>query len=93
MTTPIITARRNLAQRIDGLLRKVAAGALQLTAWQVDQVVLAIDQLEEQRFAEGERTMSRAERPDLYELAGYASNESADLARLAGRLAAVLEGA
>ncbi|GEP60236.1 hypothetical protein [Reyranella soli] len=65
MSTPIVTARRNLVQRINKLLLK--GGETSLTSWQLRQVQGAIEQLEEERFAEGERTMSEAERPDLYE--------------------------
>jgi hypothetical protein len=60
MSTPIITARRNLAQRISKLLLK--GGEIDLTPWQLRQVQRALEQLEEERFAEGERTMSEAER-------------------------------
>lgn len=90
--TPIITARRNLFQRIEALLRQAIAGELAPTAWQVEQVRRAIDNLEEERFADGERAMSRAERPDLYEPAGYAGASAGhdDQQRLADRLAAVL---
>jgi hypothetical protein len=68
MSTPIVTARCNLVQRISNLLRKEENA---LTPWQLRQVQGAIEQLEEERFAEGERTMSEAERPDLYEPGGY----------------------
>ena len=61
MSTPIITARRNLAQRIGNLLRKAGGDEPNLTPWQLGQVLEAIKQLEEERFAEGERTMSDAE--------------------------------
>jgi hypothetical protein len=49
-----------------------------LTPWQLRQVQGAIEQLEEERFAEGERTMSEAERPDLYEPGGYVAKEPID---------------
>jgi hypothetical protein len=71
MSTPIITARRNLAQRIANLLGKTGGDELNLTPWQLGQVREAIEQLEGGCFAEGERTMSEAERRDLYEPAGY----------------------
>ncbi len=93
MTTPVRTARRNLAQRIDSMLRKVVAGALEPTDWQLDQVEAAIAALEEERFAEGERTMSRAELPKLYEPAGYVRSGQGDWRRLADRLQAVVEEA
>jgi hypothetical protein len=35
MSTPIITASRNLAQRIANLLRKAGGDELQLTPWQL----------------------------------------------------------
>ena len=65
MSTPIVTARRNLAQRIANLLRKAGGDELKLTPWQLGQVREAIEQLEEERFAEGERddVGGRASRP------------------------------
>jgi hypothetical protein len=51
MSTPIITARRNLAQRISNLLLK--GGEIGLTAWQLRQVQGVIEQLEEEPFARG----------------------------------------
>ncbi|GEP60255.1 hypothetical protein [Reyranella soli] len=74
MSTPIVTARRNLVQRISKLQFK----GDDLTPWQLRQVQGAIEQLEEERFAEGERTMSEAERPDLYEPGGYVAKEPID---------------
>jgi hypothetical protein len=56
MSTPIITARRNLAQRISKLLLK--GGEISLTPWQLREVRGAIELIDEERFAEGERTMS-----------------------------------
>jgi hypothetical protein len=53
----------------------------------------AIEQLEEERFAEGERMMSEAERPDLYEPAGYVANEPIDRRHLVELLSAVVEPA
>jgi hypothetical protein len=66
-STPITTARRNLAQRIANLFRKAGGGELNPTPWQLSQMREAIEQLEEERFGEGERTMSEAERYDLHE--------------------------
>jgi hypothetical protein len=91
MSTPIITARRNLAQRISKLLLK--GGEIGLTPWQLRQVQGAIEQLEEERFAEGERTMSEAERSDLYEPAGYVTNEPIDRRHLIDQLAAAVAAA
>ena len=93
MSTPIITARRNLSQRIANLLRKVGGDELKLTPWQLGQVREAIEQLEEERFAEGERTMSEAERCDLYEPAGYVAAETIEGRHLADQLAAVVAAA
>ena len=50
MSTPIITARRNVVQRIANLLRKADSGELNLTPWQLSRVQGAIEQLEEERF-------------------------------------------
>jgi hypothetical protein len=88
MSTPIVTARRNLAQRISKLLLK--GGEISLTPWQLRQVRGAIEQLEEERFAEGERTMSEAERPDLYEPGGYLTKEPIERQRLVDQLTAIL---
>ena len=90
MSTPIITARRNLAQRIANLLRKAGGDELKLTPWQLGPVREAIEQLGEERFAERERKMSEAERPDLYEPAGYVTNEPINRQHLVDRLAAVV---
>ena len=91
MSTPIITARRNLVQRIGKLLLK--GGEANLTPWQLCQVQGAINQLEEERFAEGERKMSEAERPDLYEPAGYAAKEPIGRQRLIDQLKTVVAAA
>jgi hypothetical protein len=50
----------------------------------------AIEQLDEERFAEGERSMSEAERPDLYEPVGFATNELIDRRNLVDQLAAAV---
>jgi hypothetical protein len=93
VSTPIITARRNLAQRIGNLLRKAGGGELHLTPWQLTHVQGAIEQLEEERFVEGERTMSEAERHDLYEPAGFVAKETIDRRQLVDQLAAVVAAA
>jgi hypothetical protein len=90
MSTPIVTARRNLVQRISKLLRKEGNGELNLTPWQLSEVQRAIDQLEDERFADGERTMSEAERADLYEPAGYVTKEPIERQSLVDQLAAVV---
>jgi hypothetical protein len=91
MSTPIITARRNLVQRISKLLLK--GSEVDLTAWQLRHVRGAIEQLEAERFAEGERTMSEAERPDLYEPAGFAAKELIERQRLVLQLKTVVAAA
>jgi len=91
MSTPIVTARRNLVHRISKLLLK--RGEFDLTPWQLHRARNAIDLLEEERFAEGERTMSEAELPDLYEPAGYVAKEPIEPQRLIDRLAAVVAAA
>jgi hypothetical protein len=91
MSTPIVTARRNLAQRISKLLCR--EGEISLTPWQLRKVQSAIEQLEEERFAEGERTMSEAERPDLYEPAGYVAKEPIEPQSLVDQLATVVASA
>ena len=77
MSTPIVTARRNLAQSIANLLRKADSGELNLTLWQLSHVQRAIGQLGEEHFADGEGTMSEAERHDLQEPAGHVARASA----------------
>jgi hypothetical protein len=88
MSTPIVTAHRNLFQRISNLLRKAGDGEVNATPWQLSQVQRAIEQLEEELFAEGERTMSEAERADLYEPAGFVANEPVERRHLVDRLSA-----
>ena len=70
MTYPVqamAAARRNLIQRTDSFLRATVRGERRPTAWQIAQAQKAIEQLGRRQYAEGERTMSQAERPDLYE--------------------------
>ena len=83
MSTPIPTARRNLAFRIEGLLRgKDRNEAPNLTPWQADLVLASIEALDEGRFIEGEDIMMKAERPDLWERPGYTPGETKDVAQL-----------
>jgi hypothetical protein len=93
MSTPIVSARRNLVQRITNLLRKAGDGELAMNPWQLSQVRKAIEQLEEERFAEGERTMSETERFDLYEPAGYVAPDPIERRHLVDQLAAVVAAA
>ena len=48
-------------------------GEAQPTSCQLSQVRSAIEQVEEERFAESERTMSGAEQPGLYEQTAMAT--------------------
>ena len=91
MSTSVVTARRNLVHRISKLLLR--GGEFNLTPWQLRQAQNAIDLLKEERFAEGERTMSEAELPDFYEPAGYVAKEPIEPQRLIDRLAAVAAAA
>ena len=81
-----MTAHRNLAQRIDSLLQAIAAGKADPTPWQLDQVRKALDDLEERRFDDGERAISRGGRPQIYEPKRW-MGEVPDVKRLAERLA------
>lgn len=83
MSTPIPTARRNVAWRIEQLLRaQEALPSPTLTAWQADTVLAAIQALDEGRYADGEIAMMKAERPDLWEPKGYGPAAKVDVARL-----------
>jgi hypothetical protein len=53
----------------------------------------AIEQLEEECLAEGERTMSEAERAELYEPAGYVPAETIERRHLVDELAAMVAAA
>lgn len=86
MTTPVVTAHRNLRQRISKLLDSADAKAL--TPWQLEVIRRALADLEFGLFPEGEVTMSRAERPDLHEPAGYMPESPATLDELRLRLEA-----
>ncbi len=66
MSTLIATARRGSSR-----ISNFCSEAIRSTPWQLRQMQGASEQLEEVRFAEGERTMLEAERADLYELSGY----------------------
>ena len=52
-----------------------------------------IGQLEEGCFAEGERTMSEVELPNLYEPTGYVAKEPIDRRHLVDQLGAVVAAA
>jgi hypothetical protein len=65
----------------------------QTDPWQLGQVREAIEQLEEDRFADGERKMSEAERPDLYEPDEYVVKEPIERQRLVDQLVAAAAAA
>jgi hypothetical protein len=88
---PHVTARRNLAQRIERLLRpQDGRPAPTLTDWQADQVLAAIEAAEEERFAVGERVMMKVERPDLWEPVGHLAVYTKVAEQLLKRLAEFL---
>lgn len=60
------TARRNLAQRIERVLTKIDQEGRQPTARESHYVSIALDQLEADRHHDGEWTMLRAERDDIF---------------------------
>ena len=71
-------SRRNLAIRIDRLLHREG----EFSGWQADQVLAAIEATLEERVDDGERIVMKAERPDLWEPAGYVASERNDAAQL-----------
>jgi hypothetical protein len=63
------------------------------TPWQLSHLQDAIKHLEGERFADGERRMSEAERPDLYEPSDYVAKEPIERQRLINQLKAVISAA
>jgi hypothetical protein len=59
------TARRNLRQRIKQMLGEEQR--VIIPAWQAGMVLLAIEQLQAGDFDTGERTVMKAERPDMWQ--------------------------
>lgn len=59
----------------------------EMTPWQLERTVDALEDLEYGRYPEGERIMSMAERPDLYELPGCQPGPAAKVESLRRRLA------
>jgi hypothetical protein len=58
-------ARQNLRQRIQRFLRDSEGGVI--TRWQAGMVRLAIEQLRGGDFEKAERTVMKAERPDMWQ--------------------------
>jgi hypothetical protein len=81
----------NLVQRISKFL--IQGGEVNPTIWQLRQVKNAIKQVEEERVAEGERTMSEGKRPDLYEPGAYVPEKPIERQHLVDELAAVVAAA
>lgn len=80
-----------MAWRIEQLLNaQQALPSPTLTGWQADTVLQAIEALDEERFADGENSMMKAERPDLWEPKGYGPAAKVDVARLVELLAKAL---
>ena len=87
MSTPLSTARRNVAWRIEQVLRtQHALPEPTLTNWQADMVMAAIEALDEERFADGENAMMKAERPDLWEPTEHIPADPWDLATMSALL-------
>ena len=64
MSTPIVTARRNLVQRISNLLRKDEDAEINLIPWQIGGQRRSSNS-KKSASPEGERTMSEAASPPL----------------------------
>lgn len=91
MSTPIPTARRNVAWRVEQFLRaQEGMPTPSLNGWQADMVLAAIETLETGQFADGENTMMKAERPDLWEPAEYMPVGGKDIGQLLAALAKAL---
>lgn len=75
------TARRNLAQRIERFLRAQIP-----SDWQADQVMVAIEMLDAERFSDGERVMMYVEKPKVWAPVEYSSVERRDARELLEQL-------
>ena len=89
--TPTSTARRNLAHRIENFLRASDGATMpDLSRWQSDKVLAAIEALDEERFAAGQRIMMHVEKALIFEPAAYTSADRRDARQLLDRLRQVL---
>lgn len=87
------SARRRLVWCIEAFLRKQTTWpTIALTAWQADQVLVAIEMLDAEMFAEGERIMMQVEKATIFEPASYVPVNRNDVGQLFGRLASVVKG-
>ena len=62
----VATARRNLLQRIEKLIVLIEKDGREPTPWEAHYTSLALDDLEEQRFAQGETTMAMAAEEKIF---------------------------
>jgi hypothetical protein len=85
------TARRNLVQRIDRILREALATST-LSGWQADQIFVAIELLGGGHFADGEHAVMKAEEASLFEPSNYVAAARQDAGQLLERLGRVLAG-
>ncbi len=83
------TARRNLAQRIERFW-KLHEGKGDVSVWQTDQALRAIELLRAGEYPDGETAMMHAEMPDAFEPQSYRSPERKDTAVLLDHLKAAL---
>jgi hypothetical protein len=68
----LASARRNLADRIERFLRdQIAHPTPDLTGWQTDGVLAAIEALSAEEFEDGEYAMLKAEKADMFEPPDY----------------------
>ena len=89
MPPSILAARRNLAWRIERVLRGQIATPT-MTGWQADQVFMAIEHLDGKQFADGERTMLMVEKAVIFEPADYVPAVQHDARTLLYRLLTVI---
>ena len=93
MSTPIVTARRNLVQRISNLLRKAENGEINLTPWQLCEVQRGDQATRGRAFRRGRTHDVGGRAPDLYEPAGFVADAPIDRRQLVDQLAAVVAAA
>jgi len=87
------TARLNLAQRIERFLREqLAMPTPSMTGWQADQVFVAIELLDGERFADGEHAMLKAEKALIFGPTEYVPAVRHSAPQLLERLQRVLAG-
>lgn len=65
-TTAAATARRNLAQRIERLIKAMETAGREPTPWEAHYTMIALQFLEAERYPDGEWIALRAEREDIF---------------------------